>query len=90
MGSVTVRDCRGLVVRAPPGGAAGLGPTPITLQSGSLEGGRDCGLWPRLWPRGAAPGLLRDPAPRVCPNRSRFLTQNLFGKMADILEKIKK
>lgn len=31
-----------------------------------------------------------DRQPGVCRNRSRFLTQNLFGKMADILEKIKK
>lgn len=31
-----------------------------------------------------------DRQPGVGRNRSRFFTQNLFGKMADILEKIKK
>lgn len=51
--------------------------------------GQDCGLRPQGG-GGLSGNLLWDPQPRVCPNRSRFLTQNLFGKMADILEKIKK
>lgn len=52
---------------------------------------------PALVPQGRPANLTRDPPgvavdrrPGIPRNHSCFFTQNLFGKMADILEKIKK